>query len=620
MIELVGLKGREHYYPRELSGGQQQRVGIARSLAVEPEIWFLDEPFSALDPLIRREMQDEFLRLQSVLKKTIVFITHDFDEAIRLADRIAIMQDGGVIQIGTPEELVTRPATAYVAEFTREIPRAKVLSARAVMSPAAGSVDGCAGAVAAEARIEAIARQVIDAGRPFAVTDSAGRVIGRIDPRRGARGAGRRPVGGRAWLGCSPRARRGRRRRRCCARPGCRGRSSLALTIVLYLAADLVPWAFKYPRTWVVPLKVWINGLMQWLREDASFGLFTFQELTRAIAWLLEQPFKLAISLFSTGFLKGIGQDAVLIWPRLPWIALVGIAALMAHYAKDRGLALLVALCLLYLAVFGQWESAMVTLASIVIAVPLGVLVGLAVGIAAYRHPAFERAITPVLDLMQTVPVFAYLVPILWFFGFSPVAAMIATIVYAIPPMVRNAVLALQRVPAEVKDFGRMAGCTQRQMMWRVLIPSARAWLMVGVNQVIMLSLNMVIIASMIGAGGLGHDVLAALRRLDFGAGLEAALAITLLAIALDRLSQAFAARPPPIHAAAEPRLVAAPSPPDRRAGAARRQLADRHDRAGRPDLSEGLADHHRRGRSTSHGSGSTSTSSTPSRRSRPGC
>jgi glycine betaine/proline transport system ATP-binding protein len=181
MIELVGLKGRERYYPRELSGGQQQRVGIARSLAVEPEIWFLDEPFSALDPLIRREMQDEFLRLQNVLHKTIAFITHDFDEAVRLADRIAIMQDGRVIQIGAPEELATAPATPYVAEFTREIPRAKVLSVRAIMTPA--GTDGFAGEVAATTKIEAVARRVIDAGQPFAVTDEQGAVIGQLERR-----------------------------------------------------------------------------------------------------------------------------------------------------------------------------------------------------------------------------------------------------------------------------------------------------------------------------------------------------------------------------------------------------------------------------------------------------
>jgi glycine betaine/proline transport system ATP-binding protein len=136
MIELVGLNGREKYYPRELSGGQQQRVGIARSLAVAPDLWFLDEPFSALDPLIRREMQDEFLRLQAMLKKTIVFITHDFDEAIRLADRIAIMKDGAIDQFGTAEEIVTNPATAYVEEFTKEISREKLLTVRSVMQPA----------------------------------------------------------------------------------------------------------------------------------------------------------------------------------------------------------------------------------------------------------------------------------------------------------------------------------------------------------------------------------------------------------------------------------------------------------------------------------------------------
>ena len=123
MVDLVGLTGRENYFPRQLSGGQQQRVGIARSLAIEPDIWFLDEPFSALDPLIRKEMQDEFLRLQDVLGKTILFVTHDFDEALRLADRIAIMKDGVIEQLDTPANIVLNPATEYVRNFTEEVPR-----------------------------------------------------------------------------------------------------------------------------------------------------------------------------------------------------------------------------------------------------------------------------------------------------------------------------------------------------------------------------------------------------------------------------------------------------------------------------------------------------------------
>ena len=150
MIELVGLKGRERYYPRELSGGQQQRVGIARSLAVEPEIWFLDEPFSALDPLIRREMQDEFLRLQSVLQKTIVFITHDFDEAVRLADRIAIMKDGAIIQIGTPEELVTAPADRLRRRVHPRDPARQGALRALGHEPAPADGDGFAGEVAAD--------------------------------------------------------------------------------------------------------------------------------------------------------------------------------------------------------------------------------------------------------------------------------------------------------------------------------------------------------------------------------------------------------------------------------------------------------------------------------------
>ena len=178
MIELVGLAGKERFLPRELSGGQQQRVGIARSLAVEPELWFLDEPFSALDPLIRREMQDEFIRLQSVLKKTIVFITHDFDEAIRLADKIAIMKDGEIVQAGTPEDIVLSPATPYVAEFTRNVPKAKVVRVASIMKPA-GDVAGPS--VPSTLTVAAAAPLFAARVPSLAVVDAAGRPVGRLD-------------------------------------------------------------------------------------------------------------------------------------------------------------------------------------------------------------------------------------------------------------------------------------------------------------------------------------------------------------------------------------------------------------------------------------------------------
>ena len=179
VIDLVGLKGRESYYPRELSGGQQQRVGIARSLAVEPDVWFLDEPFSALDPLIRREMQDEFLRLQNLLHKTIVFITHDFDEAIRLADRIAIMNEGVIVQIGAAAELVTHPANDYVAEFTREVPRDRLLTVADVMSAGADPGAGAA-PVEASAPIHTVARRVLCAEAPLRVVDENDETRGSI--------------------------------------------------------------------------------------------------------------------------------------------------------------------------------------------------------------------------------------------------------------------------------------------------------------------------------------------------------------------------------------------------------------------------------------------------------
>lgn len=180
MVALVSLAGRENDFPRELSGGQQQRVGIARSLAVEPDIWFLDEPFSALDPLIRREMQDEFLRLQNVLNKTILFVTHDFDEALRLADRIAIMKDGIIEQLDTPATIVLHPATEYVRKFTEEVPREKVLKIESVMDPLDPSEDMSELRVSKDALIETVAEAVLSERKPVPVIDAKEVVVGSL--------------------------------------------------------------------------------------------------------------------------------------------------------------------------------------------------------------------------------------------------------------------------------------------------------------------------------------------------------------------------------------------------------------------------------------------------------
>lgn len=182
VIKLVGLEGREDYFPRELSGGQQQRVGIARSLAIEPDIWFLDEPFSALDPLIRREMQDEFLRLQQMLNKTIVFITHDFDEALRLADRIAIMKDGAVEQCDTPDQIVLNPATEYVRKFTEEVDKARVVHAGVLVDPkATGSGDP----IDAKLTVHKMARMLVNDNREFFPVSRGDKLIGAM-PRKAA--------------------------------------------------------------------------------------------------------------------------------------------------------------------------------------------------------------------------------------------------------------------------------------------------------------------------------------------------------------------------------------------------------------------------------------------------
>lgn len=318
----------------------------------------------------------------------------------------------------------------------------------------------------------------------------------------------------------------------------------LVTVIAVMLPADALPaWAWKYPTAWQIPLAKWVSDFMKWLMNEASFGLFTVKELTRAIASVLDAPLTLAKATLATGFSRGQGSDAVLIMPAIPWFSMIIASTAAAFAVGGPRLALGMALGLGYLAVFGQWDSAMVTLASVLVSSVLGSFGGLLIGLACVRSRTLERAVSPILDVSQTMPVFAYLLPMLILFGFGPVSAMVATVIYALPPMVRVTILAIRAVPEEIEALGRMTGCTRRQITWKMLVPTALPALMVGVNQVIMLSLNVVIIASMIGAGGLGWDVLTALRSLNIGAGLEAGLAITVLAVLLDRFAQALATR-----------------------------------------------------------------------------
>lgn len=321
----------------------------------------------------------------------------------------------------------------------------------------------------------------------------------------------------------------------------------LAALILVWLPASTLPaWALKYPASWQLPFAKWISTFVKWLMEDASLGFVTVRDVTRGLASVLDLPLAAAKALLAEGIVLGEGPTARLILPPIPWFSMLIAVTAVSAAIGGRRLAATVALGLLYLAVFGQWQSAMMTLASVFVASLLGAAAGLLLGLACLRWRAVERVTIPLIDIAQTMPVFAYLLPMLILFGFGPVSAMIATIAYALPPMVRITILGIRAVPDSLPEMGRMAGCSRRQVTWRILVPAARPALMVGVNQVIMLSLNVVIIASMIGAGGLGWDVLAALRRLDIGGGLEAGLAITVLAILLDRIAQALGRRARP--------------------------------------------------------------------------
>lgn len=228
-------------------------------------------------------------------------------------------------------------------------------------------------------------------------------------------------------------------------------------------------------------------------------------------------------------------------WPALPWTVVASGAAILGYALSGVRLALFAGLACVYIAVFGKWEPSMQTLSFVLIAAPIAIFAGLVLGVWAYRSKTVETILNPILNVAQIVPHFSYLIPVMVFYGIGDHAGAIATIIFATPPMVRLTILGLQRVSPEVTEAGLMSGCSSWQLLRRVLLPTARRDILIGVNQVIMQCLAMVVIASLIGAKGLGHDLLIALNRLRIGLAVEIGISIVLIAIVLDRLSLAWA-------------------------------------------------------------------------------
>ncbi|GAA2844370.1 glycine betaine/proline transport system permease protein [Aminobacter aminovorans] len=319
--------------------------------------------------------------------------------------------------------------------------------------------------------------------------------------------------------------------------------------LVLLLAASLLPdWAVRVPKDWTIPFVDWANTVFDHLRDDAIFGLFSFRDLTRAIAELITWPLTFVEGLLVSG-LPGIGVAA------MPWVMTAGLAGVLGWYLKDWRLGALAAGCVAYMAIFGKWELSMITLSVVLVAAPIAGLIGFGIGIIAVKKQWFEALIVPLLNVLQSLPHFSYLIPIAVFIGVGHKAGTIATVIFAIPPMARLTILGLKGVAEEVREAGKMAGCTRFQTLWMVEIPSARQPLLVGVNQVIMQCLAMVVIASFVGARGLGHDLLFRLQALKIGQALESGVAIVLMAITLDQLSRA-AAHKEPSHVAPDASLL----------------------------------------------------------------
>jgi glycine betaine/proline transport system permease protein len=317
---------------------------------------------------------------------------------------------------------------------------------------------------------------------------------------------------------------------------------------------------------WRFPsLIAWLPGWINTLAENLMFNWFLIEvydadleeyeqsalirEITRgfsrSVLFIIEFIREILVGGVKTiaafvGY-EYIRENPWAVWPALPWTVVAGGAVILGYALQGRGLALLAGLALGYISVFGQWEPAMETLSFVLVAAPISILAGLVLGVLSFKSRALEATLMPLLNVAQTMPHFSYLVPITVFFGVGDHAGAIATIIFATPPMIRLTLLGLKRVPIEVVEAGQMSGCTASQTLLRVMVPTARRDILIGVNQVIMQCLAMAVIASFIGAKGLGFNLLLALNGLRIGLALELGICIVLIAVVLDKFSLAWA-------------------------------------------------------------------------------
>ena len=440
MLQLVGLEDAENQFPDQLSGGMQQRVGVARAFAVDPEVMLYDEPFSALDPLIRRDMQDEVCRLQVETGKTMIFITHDLPEALRLGDRIAIMRDGAIVQLGTPEELVGSPADDYVENFIRDIPRSHVLTLRWIMrDPRPGErTDGPSSTCDDGPR----AVPVLAASEKPVCAVENGQVVGIVD-----RDAVLTAIAGEEATDMASVAAETRHRAPIVVhRPWWRGSSSRSPAIV----------ALMYVAYRVLGARVPVAELAR--LEHAVVASRRLPDLAPDRARNGGPGARLhgLRGLRSSSTTSSSGSTELLLWMTWAGTTVAGVLLVLR---------------------FGGCAPALIVLfafASFALIGPVGGEHADARADARRRRrcrcssgshwassraaPPVQPAITPVLDAMQIVPAFAYLMPVVILFSIGPAAAVVSTMIYAIPPAIRITALGIRGVPVNTVEAATSLG------------------------------------------------------------------------------------------------------------------------------------------------------------------